>query len=327
MSKMKVLAAVVAALGVTATMGEAATCTGVEARVNARTSELQASIIALIQAHKATMISTETVQRQAILSALGVTTKQIAASGNQDAAVRLKAEEAQASAIIAAQNRNAVLDAQERYGDVGFKACEVAEKSAALASAFNAQDERIVSIRNQIVNRPYVSQDGQATASWFSMMDDGEGTSAAVLFDGSSTEAEIAKYIDWLFGPPQTAPSGAAGQVGDVARLQADAQRSVASYLLAKAAASSEDGSVDSALADLTETWTGTDGGADWAAKLATSPLRAVLLDMSRAEAANLVAEVVALDHQLDLELGLASFSLGRTSKVIEEMTDKGAQQ
>ena len=88
-----------------------------------------------------------------------------------------------------------------------------------------------------------------------------------------------------------------------------------------KAAVSRKEGSVDQAISDLSATWTGTGGGADWAAKLATSPLRAVLLDMSRAEAANLVAEVRALEQQLDLELGLAALSLARSTKMVEAMT------
>ena len=318
-------AALVSALGAGSAFG--ATCTGVEARVNAATSKLEAAILSLIASHQATMIATEQLQRQTILSALRVTTSQAATSGNQDATIRVKAEEANANAVVAAQTRSAVLDAQERYGDVGFKACEVADKGEALAQAFATEDERVNSILERVINRPYVAQDGEATSDWFAAMDDGDGTSASVIFNGSASEEQVAKYIDWLLGPPQTVLPNAAGAVGEASRLHADAQRSVASYLMAKAAASNEDGSVDKALSDLTETWTGTDGGADWAAKLATSPLRAVLLDMSRAEAANLVAEVVALDHQLDLELGLASFSLARSSKMVESFTVQEARR
>ena len=175
-------------------------------------------------------------------------------------------------------------------------------------------------IQEQIINRPYASQDGAATAAWFDLVSDGEGTSSSVIFSEGSSEGEVARYIDWLMGPPQSNQGNSAGALSNVERMQRDAQRSVSQYLLMKAAVSNEEGSVDASIAELSATWTGTDGGAEWAAKLATSPLRAVLLDMSRAEAANLVAEVRALEHQHDLELGLASFSLARATKMVEAM-------
>lgn len=304
----------------------AATCAGVEMRVNNRTTALERSIVELIRGHQTTMIETEIAQRAQILSALAVATKQTAVSGNQDAAVRLRAEEANAQAIVAAQNRQAVLDAQERYGDVGFNACAVVDRSHAVAEARASEDARMDAIAAQIVNRPYVSQDGRATADWFSLTEGGEGTSSSVIFNGG-TDAEIARYIDWLMGPPQSGQGNASGAVQDVDRLQRDAQRSVSQYLLMRSAVSNEEGSVDAAISALSGTWTGTDGGAEWAARLATSPLRAVLLDMSRAEAANLVAEIRALEHQLDLELGLASFSLARATRMVETTTTAEARQ
>lgn len=304
----------------------AASCVGVEMRVNTRTNELEANIRNLIRQHRDQMVQTETRQRGQILSALAVATKQTATSGNQDATVRLKAEEAHAQAVVAAQNRQAVLDAQERYGDAGFNACAIVARSQAVATAFAGEESRMDAIADQVINRPYAAQDGQATKEWFELVEDGAGTSASVIFSDSSTDAEIGKYIDWLMGPPQSSQGGAGGAIGDVDRLQRDAQRSVSQYLLMKAAVSREEGSVDHAISQLSATWTGTDGGADWAAKLATSPLRAVLLDMSRAEAANLVAEVRALEHHLDLEMGLAAFSLARTTKMVEAMATNNGE-
>ncbi|WP_299592522.1 hypothetical protein [uncultured Tateyamaria sp.] len=263
------------------------------------------------------MIQTETVQRARILSALGVATKQTAVSGNQDATVRLRAEEANAQAVVAAQNRQAVLDAQERYGDVGFNACAVVERSQAVATARANEAARMDDIQDLVVNRPNVAQDGQATEDWFDLMKSGSGTSSTAVFNGG-TEAEVAQYIDWLMGPPQSNPGSAVGGVQRVDQLQRDAQRSVSQYLLMRASVSNSPDSVDAAIAELSGTWTGTDGGAEWAARLATAPLRAVLLDMSRAEAANLVSEIRALEHQLDLELGLAAFSMARSTKMFE---------
>ena len=321
MTVTRILAGSVAALLIGTGVSQAASCTGVELRVNRATTALEANILALIQSHKTTMITTELAQRQQILSALAVATKQAATTGNQDATVRLKAEEAHASAVVAGHNRMAVLDAQERYGDAGFNACEIVERSRTVAEAWANEDAEMDAIKDEIINKPYTREDGSATKGWFDLIGDGQGTSASVIFSDSSTDAEVAKYIDWLMGPPQTSQGSAAGAVSDVARLQGDALRSVTQYLLMKAAVSRKEGSVDQAISDLSATWTGTGGGADWAAKLATSPLRAVLLDMSRAEAANLVAEIRALEQQLDLELGLAALSLARSTKMVEAMT------
>lgn len=305
----------------------AATCAGVELRVNTRTNALQEAVLQLIASHQETLIRTEQAQRSQLLSALAVVTAQTSASGGQDAAVRLRAEEANAQAIVAAQNRQAVLDAQERYGDVGFNACAVVERSQAVADAIANEAQQMDAVQQLIINRPNVSMDGEATANWFAMAEDGQGTSSAAVFTEGSTAAEIAKYIDWLMGPPQSSEGQITGQVQEADRLQRDAQRSVAQYLLMRAAVSNSDDSVDAAIAELSGTWTGTDGGAEWAARLATAPLRAVLLDMSRAEAASLVAEIRALEHQLDLELGLASFSLARATKLVEATMTTEAQQ
>jgi hypothetical protein len=298
----------------------AATCAGVAARVNSKTSAMEKTIVQLIRGHQTTAIATEIQQRGMILSALGVSNKQAATSGNQDAVVRLKAEEANAQAVTAAQNRFAVLDAQERYGDVGFNACEIVSRSQAVADAFSDEEARMDEIANLIINKPNVGMDGAATKSWFDQASAGGGTSSSVIFNGASSQ-EIAQYIDWLMGPPQSKGGNAGGAVQEVARLQSDAQRSVSQYLLMRSAVSNSSDSVDAAISDLSATWTGTDGGAAWAARLATSPLRGVLLDMSRAEAANLVAEIRELEHQLDLELGISAFSLARASK----MADLGA--
>lgn len=269
MTVTRILAGSVAALLIGTGISQAASCTGVELRVNRATTALEANILALIQSHKTTMITTELAQRQQILSALAVATKQAATTGNQDATVRLKAEEAHASAVVAGHNRMAVLDAQERYGDAGFNACEIVERSRTVAEAWANEDAEMDAIKDEIINKPYTREDGSATEGWFDLIGDGQGTSASVIFSDSSTDAEVAKYIDWLMGPPQTRSQGnAAGAVSDVARLQGDALRSVTQYLLMKAAVSRKEGSVDQAISDLSATWTGTGGGADWGSQV-----------------------------------------------------------
>ena len=50
----------------------AITCAGVEARVNARTTELELNVLALIQTQQAALVASELTQRARILSALGV---------------------------------------------------------------------------------------------------------------------------------------------------------------------------------------------------------------------------------------------------------------
>lgn len=300
----------------------AITCAGVEARVNARTSELELSVLSLIQTQQAALVAAELSQRARILSALGVLNRQQAYTGNQDATVRTKAEEASASAIVAAQTRMEVLDRTERFGDVGYNACAIAEQAKTLTEAMASQRSTTLSIMDRVINKPGVSVDGDATEQWYSAVSGGDYAGAHGIFSGDLDAA--AEYINWVMGPPPTTVT-TGNSIEDqnfrLARLQGDSLRSVSLYLLSSAAASAADGGVNDALDDLSENWIGADGGMEWSAKMAASPLRAVLLDMARTEAANLTAQIIALQKKRDLELGMATYSLARTEAYVSALS------
>lgn len=304
----------------------AITCAGVEGRVNTRTSELEANVLALIQTQQAALVTSELTQRARILSALGVLNRQQAYSGNQDATVRTKAEEASASAIVAAQTRMEVLDRSERFGNVGYNACGIAEQAKTLTDAMAGHRPATISIMDQAINRPGVSVDGNATEDWYSTVSGSDYAGAHGIFSGDTAEA--VSYINWVLGPPPTTVT-TGNTIEDqnfrLARLQGDALRSVSLYLLSSTAASAADGGVNDALDDLSENWIGADGGMAWAANMAASPLRAVLLDMARTEAANLTAQIIALQRKRDLELGMATYSLARTEAYVESLTVSGS--
>lgn len=300
----------------------AQTCVGVEARVNARTTQLELNVIALIQTQQAALVASELTQRARILSALGVLNRQQAYTGNQDATVRTKAEEASASAIVAAQTRMEVLDRTERFGHVGYNACGIAEQARTLTDAMSGHRPTTISIMDQAINRPGVSADGVATADWYSAVSGSDYAGAHGIFSGDTAEA--VNYINWVLGPPPTTVT-TGNSIEDqnfrLSRLQGDALRSVSLYLLSSTAASAADGGVNDALDDLSENWIGADGGMEWAANMAASPLRAVLLDMARTEAANLTAQIIALQRKRDLELGMATYSLARTESYVSNLT------
>ena len=297
-------------------------CAGVEGRVNVRTTQLSTNVLGLIASQQAALVAAETLQRARILSALGVLNRQQAYTGNQDATVRMKAEEANASAIVAAQNRMAVLDRQERFSDVGYNACEIADQAATLTQAMANQRTTTVSLMNQAINRPAAAIDGSATEDWYDAVAGSDYAGAHGIFSGDPAEA--LEYINWVLGPPPTTVTtgnSIEDRLFQLDRLQGDAQRSVALYLLSKTAANSADGGVNQALDTLSENWVGADGGLEWSAKLAASPMRAVLLDMARTEAANLVTEIITLQKKRDLELGMATYSLARTESYVSDLS------
>lgn len=299
----------------------AITCAGVEARVNTRTTQLETSVLALITSQQAALVASELFQRTRILSALGVLNKQQAYSGNQDSTVRIKTEEASASAIVAAQTRMAVLDRVERFSNVGYNACAIADQAKTLTEAMSNQRSEVLAIMDQVINKPFVSLSGDATEDWYAAVGGSDYAGAYGVFSGDTAEA--VKYINWVLGPPPTGitdSNSLEGSQTQLDRLQGDSLRSVSLYLLSKAAAGAADGGVNDALDDLSENWIGADGGMEWSAKMAASPMRAVLLDMARTEAANLVAEIITLQKKRDLELGLATYSLAQTENYIKNL-------
>lgn len=303
----------------------ALTCAGVEGRVNTRTSALEANVLALIQTQQASLVTSELTQRARILSALGVLNRQQAYSGNQDATVRTKAEEASASAIVAAQTRMEILDRSERFGNVGYNACGIAEQAKSLADAMAGHRTATISIMDQVINKPGVSVDGDATEDWYSTVSGSDYAGAHGIFSGDKVEA--VRYINWVVGPPPTTITTGntiEDQSFRLERLQDDSFRSVSNYLLSSTAAAAAGGGVNDALDELSENWIGADGGMAWAANMAASPLRAVLLDMARTEAANLTAQIIALQRKRDLELGVATYSLARTEAYVESLTSSG---
>ena len=300
----------------------AVTCAGVEGRVNSRTSELEQSVLDLIATQKASLIASELQQRARILSALGVLNSQQAYTGNQDATIRIKAEEASASAIVAAETRMEVLDRAERFGDVGFSACKIAEEAATVSAAMASHRATTIGMMDSVINKPGAPVDGSATKEWFDTVGNGEFAGAHGIFSGDEDAAS--KFINWVMGPPPTTPT-TGNTVEDqnfkLNRLQDDSLRSVAQYLLSSAAASAADGGVNDALDDLSENWIGSDGGMQWAAKMAASPMRAVLLDMARTEAANLTAQIIALQKKRELELGVATYALARVEAYVSDLS------
>ena len=96
-------------------------------------------------------------------------------------------------------------------------------------------------------------------------------------------------------------------QLDRVYSLRDEARNSAAVYALADLAASE---GLRRALDEMSAVWVGEDGGEEWAARMAASPTRAVLLDTARIEAHNIAVTALELRQGVMSEFALATFAL-----------------
>ena len=107
-------------------------------------------------------------------------------------------------------------------------------------------------------------------------------------------------------------------------RLVLDARRGVAQHVLHSIAASNASSGPRRALQGVVDAYTG-DGGERWAAAMAGSHERGILLDAVRLEAAALTAEVEDVRGQTLTELAAASHALARADTLIRDVGSAGA--
>lgn len=314
----RIMGAAAIALAISTTAADAVTCAGVEARVNNRTSTLQSAVAAVIAARQATLLAQEVLERQRLVSAVKVLTKQISESSRQGMVANQGANKALAHTMveqsIADQTRTAVRD----YGTMGHNACGLVEKGYEVDEAVTAATSSRKAITTEIAKRHAIkTQDEyeEAATEWFSLAQSGEDVSSESLFSGDDDAAQ--NYISLTMGPPRApkATTGAAGNIDRAVALRDIARGSVTAYVLAEVAATQK---VEDALRDMTDEWLGDDGGAAWFAKQAASPSRGVLLDSVRIEAANVAMKANSVKRSLLEEMALATFSLAYADKVAE---------
>lgn len=310
--------AMVMALGLWSAPAQAVTCAGVEGRVNNRTSSLESTVTSLISARQATLVAQEILERQRLLSAVHVLTKQIAMSSQQEIVANQGVSKALAQTMveqsISDQTRAAVRD----YGTTGFNACGLVEQGYKVETAVNKANNAREAITAEIAERHAIrtrDEYAQASSDWFALAQSGADVSSDALFGGNATAAR--KYISIVMGPPRApkAVGGAAGNIDRATALRDIARQSVTAYVLAEVAATQQ---VEDALRAMSKEWVGADGGSAWFAKQAVAPARGVLLDSVRIEAANVAMKANSLKRNMLEEFALATFSLTYADRLAE---------
>ena len=289
----------------------AQTCYGVEARVNVTTGALASAVTGEITTTEAALIAAEVLQRQRLLSAIAVVTKQQSASTDQTVTMGLKASEANASAITGQKVRQAVAEAKHRYGSIGYDPCGAVAKSASLSAAIATAATRSRTMREAVRARPGTYGD---PVPWFQAARDGAVADGASLYSGDQDAARA--YIDFVVGPPDVeVPSirgTAEGDAMKLAKTGRDAYRSLAATVLSDVAADhASDGPLAKAR-DLSKHWLGEDGGAAWSVGIAGDHPRGILQDAIRIEAANLSFEALEAKRAMRTELSAAAVLLAR---------------
>lgn len=295
----------------------AQSCTGVEARVNGRTSSLSSAVISRIGAITTQYSAQQILERNQILSALKVLGKQNEVSTEQEISAATASAKALSDTIVKESVLSATADAVESFGTTGYNACALVEAGDTLSEMVVSSKEDAIASHKVVMDAQDVNVSADHSnklSNWNAFALSDTTTSVADVMDGDIEKA--AAYANLVLGPPR-APAegaGAASKIDRVVFMQDLARRSVVSKTLTTIAANQQ---VGDALKEITDTWIGEDGGAEWSAKLAASPLRAVMLDLVRLEAAQIASQALEMKKKLNEELALATFALTVTDNRI----------
>lgn len=317
---MKALAlAAAAAAGLTWGSGAALAqqCPGVELRVMQATSQLGQDVAAHMTVGTADLIARYNLKVEALLSAMRVAVAQSSTSASQVNAAVVQSSEAAASAYVAGRLRTLTAEAADEYGSVGYDACNVGTRMAAYYAARQSTAASLAAPPSGPAAAPGLLAD---PGPWYSQIAAGGPYGAGALLGGDPVAAT--RYISQVMGPPDTwqrqdnAAAAAGAYLGG--KLVRDARRGVAQHVLQSIAAANAPTGPRRALQAVVDTYTG-DGGERWAASMAGSHERGILLDAVRLEAAALTAEVEDVRGQTLTELAAASHALARADTLVRD--------
>lgn len=312
----------------TAQSALAITCAGVEARVNARTSSVSAAVTSLIATRQAALITQEIAERQRLLSAVRVLTQQMSVSGQQEVVADRAANLALSSTIVEQSVNTQTREAVQAYGNTGHNACGIVEQGYTVAAMVESYDDarREMAERVRAARSPEtVEEFRQMMGDWSEMVQSANDATIAAVLDGDEDQAEA--FIAIVAGPPRPPLQEGTGSVlsrqDRVIAMQEEARSSAAVLVLADIAASHR---VEGALEAMTSEWIGDDGGEAWAASMAASPTRAVLLDTARIRSQLIASMALELKRSVMEEFALATFSLTYSDRMRERLAE-GARQ
>lgn len=306
----------------------AVTCAGVEGRVNARTSEVSAAVTSLIATRQAALITQEIAERQRLLSAVRVLTQQMSVSGQQEVVADRSANLALASTIVEQSVNTQTRRAVQEYSNTGHNACGIVERGYEVAAMVESYDtaRREMAERVRAARSPATAEEfREMMGDWSELVQSANEATIAAVLDGDEEQAEA--FIAIVTGPPRAPIQAGTGSVLSrqerVIALQEEARSSAASLVLADIAASRR---VGAALDAMSDEWIGDDGGEAWAASMAASPTRAVLLDTARIRSQLIASMALELKRSVMEEFALATFSLTYSDRMRERLAE-GAQQ
>lgn len=317
-----VLLGTAAAVVLTITNSEAlaVTCAGVELRVNTQTSNVSSAVTALIATRQAAIVAQEVLERQRLLSAVRVLTRQMSVSGEQEVVADRASQIALSQTIIEQSVNTQVREAVRSYGNTGHNACGIVERGETVAEMIAAYDEARDEMAEAVRLRRTagtVEEFRTQMADWSLMVQDADEATISAVLEGDEEQAET--FIAVVAGPPRPPIQAGTGSVFSqqdrVVALRDEARSSAAVLVLADIASSQQ---VQAALDEMTSEWIGEDGGATWAATMAASPSRAVLLDTARIEAQNLASMALEMKRSVMEEFALATFSVTYVDRMRE---------
>lgn len=307
----------------------AASCSGVELRVNNRTAELATNVTAEITRVQGELIAESIRQTQQIVSAMRVLNSQENLSSQNTSTATQKAIEASSAAYGAHRQRMAQLEATQKYRSLGYNACGALRTGMRLPTAMTTAEQARATMVASIGNLPGVEHTTEDTQAWLARARDGGEYGAEALFSGDPERAK--RFIDFVLGPPEAARPGikdnAEGASDRVSNFRKDALRSVSIYTLSSVASDAVTGGPDETLKTIASQWDGDDGGRRWAAAMSASHERGVMLDLVRIEAANVAAQAIELKKLARQELTLSSYALARLDSIIGRMTGTQRQR
>lgn len=285
--------------------------------VNAATTQLGATVTAYMNAGTAQLISMHELQTEALISAMKTGVAQTSTSNDQIATTVVKSNEATASAYVASDQAMQIMEESDRYQSLGYDSCGVQSTVEAFYTAYENTFSLGGSGTGSVRAKPGVIAEPKP---WFDEVINGGNQSAQALFNGDTGAA--AEYMNAVMGPPDyiraDLGSKPSGSVFLMDKMNRDARKSVALYTMDQIAKeNSSTGGVKKALDDVIGGYLGEDGGETWAAAMAASHERGILLDAVRIEAANLSALAYEIRQQQRTELVTATYALARAQKLI----------
>lgn len=296
------LAAAAVLLLVGSATGEAmaASCAGVENRVNARTEELQGTVSAQITGVRDKLVAQGVAEQQALSSALAVLNRQESLTSEQSSTSLRKALEA-ATGVMVSQRQLLELKAQtDRYTATGYEPCSLVMASREAASRIADERAFAGTIQAAVRNQPGAGRSEASREAWFRDFREGQPPTPDDLLSGDRDKA--ARWADFVMGPPDLPEggSGAGTAALAVARAETDARRTAALEVLKAVAPPSP-------LQDVARHWSGTDGGIAWSATMAAGDERSSKLDSIAIKAARAAIKARSLRIRLTLLMATAA--------------------